>query len=93
VVQRNTVRIELAAIIGKHAQQITKQASVALETRAQDHVQCQHVYEIADQSFREFTNATDSPVRWDFFRLMKKWQIDLIATNSPYIRHCHSGTG
>ncbi|MBS1791752.1 MAG: hypothetical protein JST85_28850 [Acidobacteria bacterium] len=32
---------------------------------------------VEDAQVREIANTSDQPVRWDFYRLMKKWQIDL----------------
>jgi hypothetical protein len=32
---------------------------------------------VEEESYREISNPLDRAVRWDFHRLMKKWQIDL----------------
>jgi len=32
---------------------------------------------VEDEQVREIVNESDSPVRWDFYRMMKKWKIDL----------------
>ena len=61
----------------KHSQEITRQASSRSKEEHKITFNVSTSYEVADQSFREFTNPSDQPVRWDFYRLMKKWQIDL----------------
>lgn len=61
----------------KRAQDITKKASSRSKEEHKVTFKVATQYEVEDQSYREVRNETTEAVRWDFHRLMKKWQIDL----------------
>lgn len=61
----------------KHSQEITKTASSRAKQEHKITFRVSTQYEVEEQSFREITNLRDQAVRWDYYRLMEKWQIDL----------------
>ena len=61
----------------QHVQEVTRAASSRTKQEHKVDFRVSTQYEIEDKSYRELHNNTDHPVRWDFYRLMRKWQIDL----------------
>lgn len=61
----------------KQAQDITKKASSRAKKDSKITFKVTTTYEFEDLSFREIKNELGRPVRYDFYRLMKKWRIDL----------------
>ncbi len=65
----------------KRSQEITKKASSRAKKEHKVSFKVTTTYEFEEQSYREITNKEATPVRWDFYRLMRKWQIDLYRTD------------
>ena len=59
------------------AREVTRQASSRSKVEHKVTFKVTTSYEVEDQSYRELSNSTDKAVRWDYYRLMKMWQIDL----------------
>jgi hypothetical protein len=59
------------------AQEITKRASTRAKKDSKITFKVATAYELEDQQYREISNSLRRSVRYDFHRLMKKWQVDL----------------
>ncbi len=61
----------------KRSQEITSKAASRSKTEHKISFRIARETHTEDEQLRVIENATHNPVRWDFHRLMKKWQIDL----------------
>jgi hypothetical protein len=61
----------------KNAREVTHKSSSRVKKESKMTFRVTNIEETEDTSFREIKNDTDAPVRWDFYRLMKKWKISL----------------
>lgn len=61
----------------KHSQEITKKASSRAKEEHKISFRVSTQYEVEEQNYHEITNPLDHAVRWDYHRMMKKWQVDL----------------
>jgi hypothetical protein len=61
----------------KRDREITHKASSRSKTQHKLTFTVKREQRIEDEHVREIKNEGTEPVRWDFYRLMKKWQIDL----------------
>lgn len=61
----------------KRSQEVTRKASTRAKKEHKITFRVTRDTGVEDESYREIVNATDEPVRWDFHRVMKKWEIEL----------------
>lgn len=61
----------------KRSQDITKSASSRVKKELKVNFKLTTERGTEEQSYKQIENPTDRPVRWDFHRINKKWQIDL----------------
>ena len=64
-------------VSAKHAQEITKKASSRSKEEHKITFRVATTQEVLEESYREIKNSLDRPIRLDYHRLMKKWQIGL----------------
>jgi len=62
---------------GKLAREITQKASSRSKAESKTSFKIIRQFGVEDESYREISNPSSTPVRYDFHRLMKKWRIDL----------------
>ena len=61
----------------KRAQQITKKASSRSKEEHKITFRVATTQEFLEESYREIKNPLDRPIRLDYYRLMKKWRVDM----------------
>ncbi len=61
----------------KRAQEVTRRASTRAKKEHKVTFRVTRETGIEDESYREIVNTTDDAVRWDFYRMMREWEIDL----------------